>query len=47
MTDMPDTAPGASREPVFTPPSLPKGGGTLIPGSGMLSVGGADGAEPW
>ncbi len=47
MIDMPDTAPGASREPVFTPPSLPKGGGTLIPGSGMLSVGGADGSAGW
>lgn len=47
MTDMPDTASGASREPVFTPPSLPKGGGTLAPGSGMLSIGGADGAAGW
>ncbi|WP_192938656.1 SpvB/TcaC N-terminal domain-containing protein [Pseudomonas putida] len=47
MTHTTDTAAGASREPMFSPPSLPKGGGTVAPDSGMLSIGGADGAAGW
>ncbi|MGN7915674.1 SpvB/TcaC N-terminal domain-containing protein [Enterobacter sp. 22466] len=41
------TSSGNSREPLFTPPSLPKGGGTVSAGGGMLSFGGADGAAGW
>ncbi|MCM7515823.1 virulence protein [Enterobacter hormaechei] len=41
------TSSGSSREPLFTPPSLPKGGGTVSAGGGMLSFGGADGAAGW
>lgn len=33
--------------PFFTPPSLPKGGGTLGGSSGALSVGGPDGGASW
>lgn len=47
MNDMPDNAVKAGREPLFTPPTLPKGGGTVTPASGTLSIGGADGAVGW
>lgn len=35
------------RATLFTPPSLPKGGGTISSGGGMLSVGSSDGAAGW
>ncbi|MDH0647772.1 hypothetical protein N5D48_16220 [Pseudomonas sp. GD03858] len=44
------TAPFSSqgtRAPFYTPPSLPKGGGTVSVGGGMLSSGGPDGAAGW
>lgn len=44
------TAPVSSqdhRAPFYTPPSLPKGGGTVSVGGGMLSSGGPDGAAGW
>ncbi|MFI8558736.1 SpvB/TcaC N-terminal domain-containing protein [Pseudomonas putida] len=47
MTHTTDTAAGGSRDRLFSPPSLPKGGGTVAPDSGMLSIGGADGAAGW
>lgn len=47
MNDMSVTPSGAGGEPVFSPPSLPKGGGTVSAGGGMLSVGSADGAAGW
>ncbi|CAM3128959.1 SpvB/TcaC N-terminal domain-containing protein [Pseudomonas plecoglossicida] len=47
MTDLSVTPAGASGEPVFSPPALPKGGGTVSAGGGMLSVGSADGAAGW
>ncbi|WP_194792027.1 SpvB/TcaC N-terminal domain-containing protein [Pseudomonas sp. UFMG81] len=33
--------------PFYTPPALPKGGGTVSIGGGMLSAGGPDGAAGW
>ena len=47
MIDLSVTPAGASGEPVFSPPALPKGGGTVSAGGGMLSVGSADGAAGW
>lgn len=47
MSDTPAAPLGTSREPLFTPPALPKGGGTVSAGGGMLSVGNADGAAGW
>jgi len=44
------TSPSASnseRAPFYTAPSLPKGGGTVSVGGGMLSTGGPDGAAGW
>lgn len=38
-----DTTPSS----FFTPPALPKGGGTVSMGGGMLSAGGPDGAAGW
>jgi len=38
---------GTGRESLFVAPSLPKGGGTVSAGGGMLSFGGADGAVGW
>ncbi|MFK3775013.1 SpvB/TcaC N-terminal domain-containing protein [Pseudomonas sp. NPDC089406] len=35
------------RTPFYTAPSLPKGGGTVAIGAGMLSAGGPDGAAGW
>lgn len=35
------------RPPLYTAPSLPKGGGTVSIGGGMLSAGGPDGAAGW
>lgn len=37
----------AQENPFFTPPSLPKGGGTLGGSAGALSVGGPDGGAGW
>ncbi|WP_449433589.1 SpvB/TcaC N-terminal domain-containing protein [Pseudomonas putida] len=47
MTDLPAPTRGASREPFFTLPTLPKGGATVSAGGGMLSVGNADGSAGW
>lgn len=47
MIDMSVTPAGASNQPVFSPPALPKGGGTVSAGGGMLSAGSADGAAGW
>ena len=47
MSDMPFTAPGNTPGTVFTPPSLPKGGGTITGSSGALSAGGPDGLAGW
>ncbi|QHG64570.1 SpvB/TcaC N-terminal domain-containing protein [Pseudomonas putida] len=40
-------SPDESRTPFFSSPSLPKGGGTVSIGGGMLSAGGPDGAAGW
>ena len=47
MSDAPAAPSGASHAPLFTPPALPKGGGTVSAGGGMLSVGGAQGTAGW
>ncbi|ANY87307.1 MULTISPECIES: SpvB/TcaC N-terminal domain-containing protein [Pseudomonas] len=47
MPDSSSTSADTRRDPLFTPPSLPKGGGTVSVGGGMLSVGSADGAAGW
>lgn len=47
MSDMSVAASGGDKQPFFTPPSLPKGGGTLAPSPGSLSVGGPDGGAGW
>lgn len=41
------TAAGNIEQRFFTPPSLPKGGGTLTGSLGSLSVGGPDGGAGW
>ncbi|MGV3345738.1 SpvB/TcaC N-terminal domain-containing protein [Enterobacteriaceae bacterium LUAb1] len=40
-------AQGASPSAFFTPPVLPRGGGTLTGSAGALSAGGADGTASW
>ncbi|MFJ4155395.1 SpvB/TcaC N-terminal domain-containing protein [Pseudomonas sp. NPDC089752] len=47
MTDQ--LSPGSERDGTafYTPPSLPKGGGTVSIGGGMLSAGGPDGSAGW
>lgn len=47
MSDMSATSTGNQPSSFFTPPSLPKGGGTLSGNGGSLSVGGAEGAAGW
>lgn len=48
MSDMSVSEPsGTGRESLYTAPSLPKGGGTVSSGGGMLSFGGSDGAAGW
>lgn len=47
MPDSSSTSVDTRRDPLFIPPSLPKGGGTVSIGGGMLSVGSADGAAGW
>lgn len=47
MSDMLKGDAGSERTSLFTPPSLPKGGGTVSASGGMLSFGGADGAAVW
>ncbi|MDZ3991199.1 SpvB/TcaC N-terminal domain-containing protein [Pseudomonas sp. Teo4] len=47
MNEMSATLGGASHAPMFSPPSLPKGGGTVSAGGGMLSTASADGAAGW
>ncbi|MCK7318538.1 virulence protein [Enterobacter cloacae] len=42
---MSDTVPAQSA--IYTPPTLPKGGGVISAGSGMLSAGGSDGSAGW
>lgn len=47
MSDMTASTSGEQQQPFFTPPSLPKGGGTLTGHAGTLSAGGPDGGAGW
>ncbi|WP_252091298.1 SpvB/TcaC N-terminal domain-containing protein [Pseudomonas sp. MWU13-3659] len=47
MPEQPASVPEESRAPFYTPPTLPKGGGTVSVGGGMLSAGGPDGSAGW
>ncbi|MFJ4156990.1 SpvB/TcaC N-terminal domain-containing protein [Pseudomonas sp. NPDC089752] len=47
MIDMSAAPASAGGNAVFNPPTLPKGGGTVSAGGGMLSTGSADGAAGW
>lgn len=47
MPEQSASVPEESRTPFYTPPSLPKGGGTVSVGGGMLSAGGPDGSAGW
>lgn len=47
MTDTSNTGFSSKPDSIFTPPSLPKGGGTVSTGGGMFSSGGPDGAANW
>ncbi|MDF9617566.1 SpvB/TcaC N-terminal domain-containing protein [Pseudomonas entomophila] len=47
MPEQSASVPEESRAPFYTPPTLPKGGGTVSVGGGMLSAGGPDGSAGW
>ena len=47
MPEQSASVPEESRTPFYTPPTLPKGGGTVSVGGGMLSAGGPDGSAGW
>ncbi|QVM92478.1 hypothetical protein JYG34_05460 [Pseudomonas entomophila] len=47
MPEQSASVPEESRASFYTPPTLPKGGGTVSVGGGMLSAGGPDGSAGW
>ncbi|EPF0317284.1 SpvB/TcaC N-terminal domain-containing protein [Enterobacter chuandaensis] len=47
MSDISASQTAEQKQPFFTPPSLPKGGGTLTGNAGSLTTGGPDGGAGW